>query len=80
MALNGISTLISGDGSDPDANKLSRRDAKLALAATERQDVGNVGYRQYNTIVGVHDAYVNGNLNANVSGTTSPTTGHPWSL
>lgn len=80
MAINGISTLVSGDGSNPDANKLARRDAKLALAATERQDAGNVGFRQYNTIVGVHDAYVNGNLTATVSGTASPTEGRPWSL
>lgn len=82
MALNGISTEVSGDGSDPIATKLLRRDDKLALAATKRQTAGN-GFRDYNTITGTHQAYVNGTGGATlstVSGTTSPTIARPWSL
>ena len=77
MALNGISTEVAGDGSDPIATKLLRRNDKLALAATKRQAVGTPGFRPYNTIVGTHQAYVAGTLNT-TSGTGSPAIGHPW--
>ena len=83
MAANGISTEVSGDGSNPVATKLLRRDDKLALAAAKRQAVGTPGYRDYNTITGTHTAYVNGINGATlttVSGTTAPTIAHPWSL
>lgn len=83
MALNGISTLIAGDGSNTAATKILRRDQKLALASQKRQLVGTPGYRVLNTISGTHLAYVNGNAGAQIatlSGTTSPTVGRPWAL
>ena len=80
MALNGISTEVFGDGSNPDQTKLLRRTDKLNLAAAKRSNIGTPGYRDYNTILGTHNQYVNGNLIANVSGTSSPTVAHPWSL
>lgn len=78
MALNNISTEIAGDGSDPVATKLLRRDDKLALAATKRQATGTTGYRPLNQIVGTHQAYVAGILST-VSGTGADVIGHPWS-
>ena len=56
MAQNGIST----------SPKADRRDLKLALAASKRQQTGTNGYRQYN----VYEA----------PGTVSPEEGHPWLL
>ena len=82
MALNGISTEVSGDGSDPVATKLKRRADKLALAAAKRSTVDTPGYRNLNAIAGSHPAYVNGVGGATTStesGTASPTGGHPWS-
>ena len=55
MALNGISTL---------ANKQDRKAAKIALAATKRQQIGTPGYRVYNYY----------------TGSVSPEIGRPWSL
>lgn len=76
MALNGISTEVAGT---PDATKLKRRTDKLALATTKRANVSIPGYRTLHTISSNHSAYVNGNLTSNISGTASPTVGHPWS-
>ena len=78
MALNNISTEVAGDGSDPVATKLLRRDDKLALAATKRQASGTPGYRPLNQIIGTHQAYVAGVLST-VSGTNASVIGHPWS-
>ena len=64
MAQNGISTEVAGDGSDPIATKLLRRDHKLALAQAKRQTVGTIGYRPYNVYTS--------------PGTGSPAEGHPW--
>lgn len=77
MAANGISTLtVPGD---PTATKLARRNAKLANAAEKRSSLTtSTWYRTLHTITGTHVAYVNGALNPNVSGTTSPAVGHPW--
>jgi hypothetical protein len=81
MALNGISTEVAGDGSDPVATKVLRRADKLALAEAKRQAVGTNGYRTLNVITGTHVAYVNG-INGPVlttlSGSASPAVGHPW--
>lgn len=79
MAQNGISTETAGN---PVATKILRRTDKLALAAAKRGTVGTPGYRPLNTIVGTHTAYVNGTggaTTATLSGTASPTDGHPWS-
>ena len=76
MSLNGISTETAGT---PDATKLKRRADKLALAAAKRANVSLPGYRTLHTISSNHSAYVNGNLTSNISGTSSPTVGHPWS-
>lgn len=76
MSLNGISTEVFGT---PDQTKLKRRTDKLALAAAKRANISLPGYRNLHTISGTHSAYVNGNLTANISGTASPTIGHPWS-
>lgn len=76
MSLNGISTEVS---STPDATKLLRRTHKLALAQSKRANVSIPGYRSLHTISSTHSAYVNGNLTPNISGTSSPTAGHPWS-
>jgi len=78
MAENGISTLEAGDGSDPVANKILRRSEKLAVATTKRQTTGTNGYRVLNVIAGTHTAYV-GTETTTLSGTASPTVGHPWS-
>lgn len=78
MALNNISTEVAGDGSDPVATKLLRRDDKLALAAAKRQAVGTPGYRPLNHITGTHQAYVAGVLST-VSGSNASVIGHPWS-
>jgi len=44
MALNGISTEVAGDGSNPIATKVLRRTDKLNLAKTKRQSTGTNGY------------------------------------
>lgn len=83
MSQNGISTAVFGSGSDPVANKLLRRDLKLASATTKRSIADTPGYRELNVIAGTHPAYVNG-LNgattSTVSGTASPTIGRPWAV
>jgi hypothetical protein len=58
---------------------LARRNAKLAAATAKRSSLTtSTWYRTLHTITGTHVAYVNGALNSSVSGTTSPSTGHPW--
>jgi len=79
MALNGISTEVAGDGSDPVATKKLRRTDKLNLATTKRQTTGTFGYRSLNTITGTFTAYVSGELTT-LTGTNSPLVGHPWTL
>lgn len=66
MAENGISTLTVGDPVDWVATKAKRRDEKLKLARTKRQDTNSIGYRVYNQ-------YPDGG-----PGTVSPAEGHPW--
>jgi hypothetical protein len=78
MSTNGISTEVAGNGSDPVATKILRRNDKLALAAAKRSTAGIPGYRPLNSITGTHTAYV-GTSTSTVSGTASPTAGHPWS-
>jgi hypothetical protein len=78
MSTNGISTKVAGNGSNPVATKILRRNDKLALAATKRSAVGTPGYRPLNSIVGTHVAYV-GTSTSTVSGSASPVVGHPWS-
>lgn len=70
MAANGISTL---------ASKTARRNQKLLNAANKRKTSGTPGYRPLNTIVGSHSAYV-GTAIGTVSGSASPTIGHPWTV
>lgn len=77
MSKNGISTQVAGNGSNPVATKILRRNAKLALAAGKRSTTNTPGYRTLNTISGSHTAYV-GTSTATVSGTASPTVGRPW--
>lgn len=79
MAQNGISTETAGD---PVSTKILRRTDKLALAAAKRSNVSVPGYRILNTLTETHVAYVNGiggATTATLSGTASPTNGHPWS-
>lgn len=78
MSLNGISTEVAGNGSDPIATKQKRRVDKLALASAKRAASSTSGYRKLNKIVGSHTAYV-GTSTTVVSGTASPVPGHPWS-
>jgi len=75
MAANGISTRT---GANPVATKKLRRTAKLNLAKDKRNDNTIPGYRSLNTITGSHIAYV-GTSTSTVSGSASPTIGHPWS-
>lgn len=78
MATNGISTTTSTTAI---ATKVSRRELKLALAASKRATVNIPGYRELHTISGTHIAYVNGENGAQLeelSGSTSPIIGHPW--
>ena len=49
MALDGISTLTAGDGSDATANKEARQVAKLNKAQTRRQAGGDVNQDYYRT-------------------------------
>jgi len=82
MAFNGISTEVAGDGSDPTATKVLRRADKLALAQAKRSSLGTDGYRPLNLLSGTFQAYVNGIGGATLttlSGSASPTPGHPWS-
>ena len=76
MAANGISTATS---STSVLTKIWRRDLKLELAATKRSTVStsSYGYRVLNTVTGTHVAFV-GTTTATISGTASPTIGHPW--
>jgi hypothetical protein len=79
MAANGISTATNGSAVD---TKIYRRNLKLDEAAAKRSTVGIPGYRPLNTISGTHLAYVNGDSGAiltTLSGSASPTVGHPWS-
>lgn len=83
MALNGISTEVAGDGSDPTATKILRRTDKLDLAQFKRSIPDTIGFRSLNQIEGTHLAYVNGIGGSSLqtlSGSTAPTIGHPWSL
>ena len=77
MSLNGISTKVAGDGSDPVATKILRRSDKLELAKTSRQTTGTNDYRVLNIITGTHVAYV-GTTTTTISGYASPTVGHHW--
>lgn len=79
MSLNGISTKVAGDGTDPIATKVLRRTDKLNLAKIERQSTGTNGYRILNVITGTFTAYVSTSLVV-LSGTNSPKPGHPWTL
>ena len=74
MALNGISTATS---STAILTKLYRRDLKLAEAAAKRADTSTYGYRVLNIVTGTHVAYVSTSTST-ISGTASPTVGHPW--
>lgn len=74
MALNGISTATS---STSVLTKIYRRDLKLALAASDRQNTSTYGYRVLNVITGTHVAYV-GTTTATISGLASPAIGRPW--
>lgn len=79
MALNQISTATNGGSAD---TKIYRRALKLDEAKAKRQAVGTPGYRPLHNINGTHSAYVNGTGGATLStlsGSASPTTGHPWS-
>lgn len=76
MALNGIST--STVAGNVIATKLGRRNAKLALATTKRATTSTNGYRVLHTISGTHTAYVSTSTTSTVSGTASPSIGHPW--
>lgn len=79
MALNGISTATS---TTPVLTKILRRDLKLADAQAKRQSSTSSWYRSLNILSGTHQAYVNGAGGPTLetlSGSASPTVGHPWS-
>jgi hypothetical protein len=79
MAQNGISTATS---STPTLTKILRRDLKLADAQAKRQSSTSSWYRPLNVLNGTHQAYVNGAGGPTLetlSGSASPTAGHPWS-
>jgi len=80
MSLNGISTATS---TTPTLTKVLRRDLKLAEAQAKRQIIStSTWYRPLNILSGTHSAYVNGSTGAELvtlSGSASPTQGHPWS-
>jgi hypothetical protein len=82
MALNGISTetVTVGLIVDPVATKILRRTDKLNLAIAERTAIGTIGFRNLNTLVGTHPVFIStSTVASNLSGTASPTVGHPWS-
>ena len=76
MALNGISTATS---STAVLTKILRHDLKLAAAAAKRSSTATYGYRVLNAITATHVAYVS-TTTATISGSASPTVGHPWSV
>jgi hypothetical protein len=80
MALNGISTATS---TTTTLTKILRRDLKLAAAQIKRQSLTtSTWYRPLHSLNGTHSAYVNGSSGATLetlSGSASPTSGHPWS-
>jgi len=85
MSQNGISTEVVYVGTstvvDPIATKIKRRADKLALAQCTRSH-SIYGYRPLNHISGTHQSYVNGANGPSLqtlSGTASPSVGHPWS-
>lgn len=78
MSLNGISTATSSTHVAIDT-KIYRHNLKLNLAQTKRQSSTATWHRVLNIISGTHVAYVSIST-ATVSGTVSPTIGHPWTL
>jgi len=80
MALNGISTATS---TTTTLTKILRRDLKLAAAQIKRQSLTtSTWYRPLHYLDSTHSAYVNGSNGATLetlSGSASPTSGHPWS-
>lgn len=78
MALNGISTLLSGDGSDSTANKEARQIAKLNVAQTRRQAGGDVNQDYYRTLNVYDRIYLPEGYNVSAASQVWAVEGRPW--
>ena len=78
MAQNGISTLISGDGSDATANKEARQIAKLNLAQTRRQAGGDVTQEYYRALNVYDRIYLSEGYNVSAGSQVWAIEGRPW--
>src|SRR6056300_1268808 len=78
MAANGISTLVSGDGSDATANKEVRQVAKLNQAQTRRQAGGDVTQDYYRTKNVYDRIYLSEGYNVSAGSQVWALEGRPW--
>ena len=78
MAANGISTLVSGDGSDATANKEVRQIAKLNQAQTRRQAGGDVTQDYYRTLNVYDRIYLPEGYNVSAGSQVWALEGRPW--
>ena len=78
MASNGISTLVSGDGSDATANKEVRQIAKLNVAQTRRQAGGDVTQDYYRTLNVYDRIYLPEGYNVSAGSQVWAVEGRPW--
>jgi len=78
MSQNGISTLLSGDGSDATANKEARQIAKLNLAQTRRQAGGDVTQDYYRTLNVYDRIYLPEGYNVSAGSQVWAVEGRPW--
>jgi hypothetical protein len=78
MAQNGISTLLSGDGSDATANKEARQIAKLNQAQTRRQAGGDVNQEYYRTKNVYDRIYLSEGYNVSAGSQVWALEGRPW--
>ena len=78
MASNGISTLVSGDGSDATANKEARQIAKLNVAQTRRQAGGDVTQDYYRTLNVYDRIYLPEGYNISAGSQVWAVEGRPW--
>ena len=78
MAQNGISTLLSGDGSDATANKEARQIAKLNQAQTRRQAGGDVNQDYYRALNVYDRIYLSEGYNVSAGSQVWAYEGRPW--
>src|SRR6056300_376215 len=78
IALDGISTLTAGDGSDATANKEARQIAKLNKAQTRRQAGGDVNQDYYRALNVYDRIYLSEGYNVSAGSQVWAIEGRPW--